>query len=105
MIACSTLILLTGCATQLTSYTPTADQTVVYDQGVGAITWEADGVVLTMYPTFSYQSPSDIPTFTLMVQNTTSRNIDFLPESIHAYLDDQDCRVPSVRVREIDEVF
>jgi len=99
VIACSTLMLLTGCATQLTSYTPTANQTVVYDQGVGAITWEADGVVLTMYPTFSYQSPSDIPTFTLMVQNKTSRNIDFLPESIHAYLDDHDCHVYTLQER------
>ncbi len=99
VIACSILMLLTGCATQLTSYAPTANQTVVYDQGIGAITWEGDGVVLTMYPTFSYQSPSDIPTFTLMVQNKTSRNIDFLPESIHAYLDDHDCHVYTLQER------
>jgi hypothetical protein len=99
IIACSTLMLLAGCATQLTSYAPTANQTVVYDQGVGAITWEADGVALTMYPTFSYQSPSDIPTFTLMVQNKTSRNIDFVPESIHASLDDHDCHVYTLQER------
>jgi hypothetical protein len=99
IIACSTLLLLAGCATQLTSYAPTANQIVVYDQGIGAITWEADGVVLTMYPTFSYQSPSDIPTFTLMVQNKTSRNIDFDPESIHAYLDDHDCHVYTLQER------
>jgi hypothetical protein len=60
VIACSILMLLTGCATQLTSYTPTANQTVVYDQGIGAITWEADGVVLTMYPTFSYPRPTQL---------------------------------------------
>jgi hypothetical protein len=99
VIACSTLILLTGCATQLTSYAPTANQNVVYDQGIGAITWEADGLALTMYPTFNYQSPSDIPTFTLMVQNKTSRNIDFLPESIHAYLDGHDCHVYTLQER------
>jgi hypothetical protein len=52
-----------------------------------------------MYPTFSYQSPSDIPTFTLMVQNKTSRNIDFLPENIHAYLDDHDCHVYTLQER------
>jgi hypothetical protein len=99
VVACSTLLLFTGCATQLTSYAPTPNQTVVYTQGIGAITWEADGVVLTMYPTFSYQSPSDIPTFTLMVQNKTSRNIDFDPESIHAYLDDHDCHVYTLQER------
>src|SRR5882724_10686931 len=71
VIACSTLMLLAGCATQLTSYAPTANQIVVYDQGVGAITWETNDAVLTMYPTFRFQSPSDIPTFTLMVQNKT----------------------------------
>ena len=99
VITCSMLMLLTGCATQLTSYAPTANQTVVYDQGIGAITWEADGVVLTMYPTFSYQSPSDIPTFTLMVQNKTSRNIDFDPQNIHAYLDNHDCHVYTLQER------
>lgn len=90
---------LTGCATQLTSYSPTANQTVVYDQGIGAVTAETDGVVLTVYPTFSYQSPSDIHTFTLMVQNKTSRNIDFDPESIHAYVDDHDCHVYTLQER------
>lgn len=99
VFACSILVLLTGCATHLTSYTPTANQTVVYDQGIGAVTWEADGLVLTMYPTFRYQSPSDIPTFTLMVQNKTSRNIDFVPESIHAYINDHDCHVYTLEER------
>lgn len=94
-----TLLLLGGCATPLTSYAPTADQTVEYDQGIGAITWETDGVVLTMYPTFSYQSPSDIPTFTLVVQNKTSRNIDFVPENIHAYFDEHDCHVYTLQER------
>jgi hypothetical protein len=99
VIACSILMLLTGCATQLTSYAPTANQAVVYDQGVGAITWETNEAVLTMYPTFRLQSPSDIPTFTLMVQNKTDHNIDFVPESIHAYLDDHECHVYTLEER------
>jgi hypothetical protein len=52
-----------------------------------------------MYPTFRYQSASDIPTFTLMVQNKTDHNIDFIPESIHAYLDDRDCHVYTLEER------
>jgi hypothetical protein len=42
-----------------------------------------------MYPTFRFQTPSDIPTFTLMVQNKTNHDIDFQPESIHAYFDER----------------
>jgi len=96
-------MLLTGCATQLTSYAPTPNQSVAYDQGVGAIRWETDEMVLTMYPTFRFQAPSDIPTFTLMVQNKTDHNIDFVPESIHAYFDDHECHVYTLdeRVGEI----
>jgi len=90
---------LTGCATQLTSYAPTANQTVVYDQGVGAITWETDETVLTIYPTFRFQSPSDIPTFTLMVQNKTNHDIDFVPENIHAYFDERECHVYTLEER------
>ena len=98
-IACLTLIFLSGCATQLTSYAPTADQVVVYNQGIGAVTWETDEAVLTMYPTFRFQSPSDIPTFTLMVQNKTNRSIDFVPEGIHAYLDASECHVYTLEER------
>jgi hypothetical protein len=98
-LALSTFALLTGCATQLTSYAPTENQTVVYDQGIGAVTWETDEAVLTMYPTFRLQSPSDIPTFTLMVQNKTNHNIDFVPEDIRAYLDDRDCQVYTLEER------
>lgn len=58
VIACTTLLLLTGCATQMISYAPTPGQVVVYNQGVGAITWDTDDAVLTMYPTFRLQSPS-----------------------------------------------
>ena len=94
VVICSALMLmLTGCATQLTSYAPMANQVVVYDQGVGAITWDTDEVLLTMYPTFRFQSPSDIPTFTLMVQNKTNRSFDFVPENIHAYFDNGECHV------------
>jgi hypothetical protein len=99
VLVCSMLMAMTGCATQLTSYAPTANQSVVYDQGVGSITWETDEAVLTMYPTFRFQSPADIPTFTLMVQNKTDHNIDFVPESIQAYLDDRDCHVYTLEER------
>ena len=99
LFACYALVLLSGCATQLTSYSPTADQKVVYDQGVGAVTWETDEAILTMYPTFRFQSPSDIPTFTLMVQNKTDHDIDFVPETVNAYLDDSACHVYTLEER------
>jgi hypothetical protein len=99
VVICSILIVLTGCATQLTSYAPAPNQTVEYDQGVGAITWETNETVLTLYPTFRFQSPSDIPTFTLMVQNKTNHNVDFDPEGIHAYLDDRECHVYTLEER------
>jgi len=92
-------LLLVGCVTQLTSYTPTADQLAEYDQGVGSVRWETDAVVLTVYPTFRFQSPSDIPTFTLMVQNKTNHNIDFAPETINAWLDAQQCHVYTLEER------
>lgn len=98
-VTCLTLLLMTGCATQLTSYAPTADERAFYDQGVGAVTWETDEAVLTVYPTFRYQSPSDIPTFTLMVQNKTNHDIDFMPESIHAFLDEKECHVYTLEER------
>jgi hypothetical protein len=99
LIACSALALLTGCATQLTSYSPTAGEAVEYTQGVGAVTWETDDAVLTMYPTFRFQSPSDIPTFTLMVRNKTNHSIDFVPESIRASIDDRECHVYTLEER------
>jgi len=98
-IACLPLVLMTGCATQLTTYAPTPNQPVVYDQGVGEVTWEANDFVLTMYPTFRYQSPSEIPTFTLMVYNKTSHDIDFAPENIHAWLDNNACHVYTLEER------
>jgi hypothetical protein len=92
-------LLLGGCATHLTSFTPAADQLAEYDQGVGSVRWETDAVVLTMYPTFRFQSPSDIPTFTLMVQNKTNHNIDFVPETIKAWLDERQCHVYTLEER------
>jgi hypothetical protein len=93
------LFLLTGCATQLTSYAPTENQTVAYEQGVGTITWVTDEAVLTVYPTFRFQSPSDRPTFTLMVQNKSNSSIDFDPESIRAWLDNHECHVYTLEER------
>lgn len=93
IIACLPLVLLTACATPLRSYQPAAHQEVEFNQGIGAVTWQGDGAVLTMYPTFHYQSPGDIPTFTLMVQNTTNHDIDFVPETITASLDGHPCHV------------
>jgi hypothetical protein len=66
---------------------------------VGEVTWETNEFVLTMYPTFRYQSPSDVPTFTLMVQNKTSHDIDFVPENIHAWLDSNSCHVYTLEER------
>jgi hypothetical protein len=97
--ACLTLCMLSGCATPITSYTPAADQLAEYDQGVGSVRWETDEAVLTMYPTFQFQSPSDIPTFTLMVQNKTNHNIDFVPTSINAWLDERQCHVYTLEER------
>ncbi len=98
-LACWALLLLSGCATQLTSYAPTPDQAVVYEQGVGAITWETDEAVLTMYPTFRFQTPNAVPTFTLMVQNKTTHNLDFVPDTIQAYHDDRGGHVYTLEER------
>jgi hypothetical protein len=99
VVACLLVGALCGCATQVRSYTPVANQTVFFNQGVGAITWQTDDAVLTMYPTFRYQSPSDIPTFTLMVQNKSGHDIDFTPENINASIDNQQCHVYTLQER------
>jgi archaellum component FlaG (FlaF/FlaG flagellin family) len=52
-----------------------------------------------MYPTFRYQSPSEIPTFTLMVHNNTNHAIDFAPENIQAFLDGKVCTVYTLEQR------
>lgn len=99
LLVCSLIVLTTGCATQLTSYKPTAGEPAIYNQGVGEVSWQTDEAVLTMYPTFRYESPSDIPVFTLVVQNRTNQNIDFDPESIHAWLDNRECHVYTLEER------
>src|SRR5690349_4903492 len=49
LVACSMCALFAGCGTPLTTYSPTPNQRVEYDQGV-AVTWDAEDAVLTMYP-------------------------------------------------------
>jgi hypothetical protein len=92
-----------GCAAPLTTYVPTKGQAVEFNQGVGTVTVQATDATLMMYPTFRYQSPGDIPTFTLMIQNTSSHDIDFDPETLTATLDAHECHVYSMeeRVQEI----
>jgi uncharacterized protein YceK len=92
-------IALSGCATPLTSYVPSEGQAITYNQGVGTITAQTADATLIMYPTFRYQAPSDIPTFTLMVQNTTNHDIDFNPETLSASVDSQQCHVYSLEER------
>jgi hypothetical protein len=95
----ATVIALTGCATPLITYIPADGQTVAYDQGVGTITAQTGDATVKMYSTFRYQSRADIPTFTLMVQNTSNHDIDFNPEVLSATLDDQQCHVYSLEER------
>lgn len=99
-------IALAGCATPLTTYLPSEGQAVVYDQGVGTITARTADATIMMYPTFRYQAPTDIPTFTLMVQNTTDHDIDFNPGNLRASVDSQPCHIYSLeeRVAEIRRV-
>jgi hypothetical protein len=88
-----------GCATTLTSYEPAENQTVTYNQGVGTITDESGEFSLVMYPTFKYQSPSDRPTFTLMVQDRSNHPLDFDPEGVRAYVDGRECHVYTLEER------
>lgn len=98
-LACILLVAVAGCATQLTSYTPTEGQSVVYEQGVGSVTWETPDAIVTLYPTFRFQSPSDIPTFTLMVQNKSDHTIEFAPDKIQAAIDGAACHVYTLEER------
>jgi hypothetical protein len=100
LLIVSLILVLNGCATvQMTTYKPVDGQSVTYDQGTGSIRVEAGAAVLTMYPTFRYQSPSDIPTFTLYVQNRGDQDIDFDPAAIQAWLDAAPCQVYSLEDR------
>jgi hypothetical protein len=93
------VIAVAGCTTPLTTYVPSAGQVVSYEQGVGAITAQMPDATVTMYPTFRYQAPTEIPTFTLSVRNTTDHDIDFDPVTLSATLDDQQCHVYSLEER------
>jgi hypothetical protein len=99
LIAALGLTLLGGCAAPLTTYQPAANQIVAYNQGVGSITDDEPDYSLIMYPTFKYQTPSDLPTFTLMVVDRSSRPIDLDPSTIRAYLDDKACHVYTLEQR------
>jgi hypothetical protein len=99
-ILLSLSLILTGCATvQMTTYKPIDGQSVTYEQGTGSITVEAGAAMLTMYPTFKYQSASDIPTFTLYVQNRSDHAIDFDPAGVQAWLDATPCHVYTLEER------
>ena len=91
---------LSGCAANLITYKPDAGQNVAYNQGVGSITAEGTGASLVMYPTFRYQSGSDLPTFTLMVQDKNGQPLDFDPQGVRAFVDDgRECHVYTLEER------
>ena len=98
MFACD-LCVLGGCAAPLTTYKPADNQIVSYNQGVGTITDDEPEFSLIMYPTFKYQSPSDLPTFTLMVQDRAQHPIDFDPAGVRAFIDDKECHVYTLEQR------
>ena len=100
VVGSALLLLLAGCATtQLASYVPVEGQVTTYNQGIGTITSSDDNVKLMMYPTFRYQSPDDIPTFTLMVENKTNHPFDFNPGKVTALLDGEECHIYTLEER------
>jgi len=88
-----------GCAAPLVTYKPAENQIVSYNEGVGTITDDEAEYSLIMYPTFKYQSPSDLPTFTLMVVDRSQNPIDFDPAGVRAFLDDKECHVYTLEQR------
>jgi hypothetical protein len=62
-------------------------------------TRETDEAILTIYPTFNYQAPGEIPTLTLMVANKSGESIDFLPETMQASIDNQPCHIYTLQKR------
>jgi hypothetical protein len=91
---------LSGCAANLITYKPDAGQNVSFNQGVGSITADGTGASLVMYPTFRYQSGSDLPTFTLMVQDKDGQPLDFDPQGVRAFVDDgRQCHVYTLEER------
>jgi len=93
------LCALGGCAAPLVTYKPAENQIVSYNEGVGTITDDEPGYSLIMYPTFRYQSPSDLPTFTLMVVDRSQHSIDFDPAGVRAFLDNKECHVYTLEQR------
>jgi hypothetical protein len=91
---------LSGCAADLITYKPDAGQNVAYNQGVGSITYDGTDASLMMYPTFRYQSGSDLPTFTLMVQDKDGTPLDFDPQGARAFVDNgRQCHVYTLEER------
>jgi hypothetical protein len=93
------LCVLGGCAAPLITYKPAENQIVSYNEGVGTITNDEPEYSLIMYPTFRYQSPSDLPTFTLMVEDRSQHSIDFDPAGVRAFLDNKECHVYTLEQR------
>src|SRR5579862_8579500 len=86
---CGLVCLLAGCTT-LTTYKPTPNNpNITYDQGIGSVTWDTPDFALTMFPSFHYEKTQDIPVFTLMLYNKTNSNIDFDPQAMQAWFNDQ----------------
>jgi hypothetical protein len=99
LISALSLCVLGGCAAPLVTYKPADNQFVAYNEGVGTITDDEPEYSLIMYPTFKYQAPADLPTFTLMVQDHSQRSIDFDPAGVRAFLDGQECHVYTLEQR------
>jgi uncharacterized protein YceK len=99
VLALLVVVAVSGCATTLTSYKPADTQGVTNNQGVGSITSESSDTSLTVYPTFRYQSDSELPTFTLMVKDNGSQSLDFDPENVRAFLDDRQCHIYTLEER------
>lgn len=93
------LSLLVGCATPLVTYQPADNQIVSYNQGIGTISDDEPEYSLIMYPTFRYQDPSDVPTFTLLVVDRSQHSIDFDPAQAKAFLDDKECHIYTLEQR------
>ena len=97
---------LTGCVSPVITYVPTVGQSVVYSEGVGAISDVTAAAKFEIYPTFKYQAPDEVPTFTLMVTNNSDQPMDFNPSAIASQVDAHSCHVYSLeeRVAEIRRV-
>jgi hypothetical protein len=80
------LWLLGGRAASLAAHKPAENQTVAYKKSVGTITNDEPEHSLVMYPTFKYQSFTDLPTSTLWAQSRLQDPIDSDPARARAYL-------------------